>query len=108
MEELAKILIFKLDMLCITYHYGKKTVVFEGVKEMAADIQEFTGTLLEGIRVGDIEDEDGILRDYITQVLKDYIEAVKYRDSVLMIDTLDYGLRELLNIVAEEEDGDES
>ncbi len=35
---------------------------------------------------------------YVLQVLEDYMEAVKQQDMLYMLDTLDNGLRELLNI----------
>ncbi len=35
---------------------------------------------------------------YILGVLEDYMEAIRQQDMVYMLDTLDYGLRELLDI----------
>lgn len=35
---------------------------------------------------------------YILGVLEDYMEAIWQQDMVYMLDTLDYGLRELLDI----------
>ncbi|WP_168356466.1 hypothetical protein [Petralouisia muris] len=41
---------------------------------------------------------------YVIQTLEDYIEAAEQEDTVLMLDTLDYGLRELVDIYREDDE----
>ena len=43
----------------------------------------------------------------MTGVLEDYVEAAKHQDMVYMMDTLDYGLRELLDIYMDAGAGEE-
>ena len=107
MEALAKKLRKEIDMICIGFHYYKKVDVIEKAVKLAEDIQVYTATFLQGNVFGMEQDEYVGLQNYVMQVLEDYIEAIHHRDMVLMLDTLDYGLRELLMIyidVAEDTD----
>ncbi len=108
MEELAKKMLYDINMLCINFHYFRKTDVFDKIEQTTENIQQFTNTLIRGIQKGEIDDRDAVLQEYVVQILNDYMEAIQYRDSVLMLDTLDYGLRELLNIFAEEKNGEDN
>ncbi len=45
-----------------------------------------------------------VLCGYVIQTLEDYIEAAEQEDTVLMLDTLDYGLRELVDIYREDDE----
>lgn len=106
METLAKKLLEKITKICVEYHYFKRTDAVEKGIELAEDIQRFTSGFLQGNIYGMDEEEYIGLQNYVLQVLKDYMEAVEQRDMVLMIDTLDYGLRELINIFVDTENGD--
>lgn len=106
MEALANDLLSEINVLCAKYHYKRIDAIEEG-KKIAGNIQQFLQLVLQGIEGN--KDEDNIqLQNYILGVLKDYMEAIKQHDSVLMVDTLDYGLRELLNIFKEEDGEQES
>lgn len=107
METLAKELLKKITQICVEYHYFKKTDAIEKGKEMAEEIQQFTSGFLQGNIYGMTEEEYTGLKNYVLQVLKDYMEAVEQQDIVLMIDTLDYGLRELINIFIDEDVGED-
>lgn len=106
MEALAKELADKIGRICIDYYYFYKfDAVAEGEK-LAGQIQEFTSVLMHGISGGEQDEENRMLQDYTLGVLSDYLEAVRQRDLVLMIDALDFGLRELLNIFIAEENNE--
>ena len=106
MEVLAKNLADKSGIICINYYFLHKfDAVTEGEK-LAGQIQQFASAMIQGISEGEQTEESRGLQDYILHVLNDYMEAVRQRDLVLMIDTLDFGLRELLDIfITEENDG---
>ncbi len=98
MEKQAKTISDKIDNICGGYHYFKDQNVLNRGQELASEIQQFCGYFLQGNIFGMEEDEYIGFRQYVIQVLEDYLEAVEQQDMVYMLDTLDYGLRELLNI----------
>ncbi len=98
MEELARKLSNGIDNICGGFHYFKKENVLDKSRELAEDIQRFCSCFLQGNIFGMEKDEYADFEQFVIQVLEDYIEAMKQQDMVYMLDTLDYGLRELLNI----------
>lgn len=103
MEELALELLEKMGHICAAYYYSRKSDAITEGEKLAQNIREFTISLLEGISMQEQTEENMLLQQYILEVLNDYTEAVSQKDEVLMIDTLDFGLRELLDIFAAEE-----
>ncbi|EOS26267.1 hypothetical protein C806_01002 [Lachnospiraceae bacterium 3-1] len=106
MEELAKELTVKIDNICGKFHYFKGGRVLEESRELAGEIQQFCGYFLQGNIFGMEEEEYEKFQQYVVQVLEDYIEAMRQQDTVYMLDTLDYGLRELLNIYIDTDTGE--
>ena len=108
MKELAKGLRQKIDQICGGYHYYKDENVIENARKLSGEIQEFCGFFLQGNMFGMEEEEYVELQNYVVQVLKDYVEALEREDLVFMLDTLDYGLRELLYIFIDKDNEDEN
>ena len=102
MEALAKELRTEIDWICIDYHYRKQTDIIEKVKKIQGKIEQYLSFFLQGNVFGLNEEEYKTLTQYVLQVLKDYSEAMENCDMVLMTDTLEWGFRELLNLVIEE------
>lgn len=102
MEEKAKKLRDEIEKLCVEFHYYKKNHVMEKARELAEQIQDYCSFFLQGNIFGMKEEEYQGLQSYVIQVLEDYMEAIQYQDDLLMLDTLDIGLRELLMILIEE------
>lgn len=99
MEALAKELIQEIDTVCEGYHYYKdEEIVMEKAPEFVPKIEQFCSFFLQGNIFGMQEEEYLELQNYVVGVLRDYAEALEQRDLVYILDTLDYGLRELLNI----------
>lgn len=98
MEELARRLSNQIDSICEGYHYYKDENVMRPSLELAQDIRLFCSYFLQGNIFGMEEKEYTEFERYVVQVLEDYMEAVKQQDMFYMLDTLDFGLRELLNI----------
>lgn len=65
---------------------------------LADEIRQYCAFFLQGNIFGMEEKEYAEFGHYVLQVLEDYMEAVKQQDMLYMLDTLDNGLRELLNI----------
>ena len=107
MDEKAKKLLKELQEICVEYHYLKKDNVIEKSRDMSAEIRDFCGEFLRGNIYGMEEEEYQELQAYVIAVLEDYMEALQHEDAVLMLDTLDSGLRELLIIYIDEEDAGE-
>lgn len=99
MEEKARELVKKIDQICIGYNYFRNTDGLKTAKELAGDIQDYIYNLLM-LTEKDASEDSILLQNYIVEVLEDYMEAIDQNDLVLMIDTLDYGLRELLGLSA--------
>lgn len=107
METLAKELRRDIDLICIGYHYDRQTNVVEKGKALSKKIEELVSVFLKG-NIFDMEEEEYIgLQNYVLQVLRDYTQALEQRDMVLMIDTLDYGVRELLMVFIDDDAGGE-
>lgn len=103
MEELARTLKSQIDKICVEFHYFKKYNTIERSKEYAAMIQEYVSFFLQGNNFGISEEEYKDLYNFSIDVLKDYMAAVENEDAVLMVDTLEHGLRELLKIFIDED-----
>lgn len=103
MEELASKLLYDMDQICGGYRIFKNENVLGPAREMAGDIQKYCASLIQGNAYGMEEGEYEQFQAYVLQVLKDYIEALEQRDMVYMLDTLDYGLRELVMIYIDED-----
>lgn len=99
MEALAKKLKQEIDTICEGYHYFKdEAIVMEKAPEFVPKIQQFCSYFLQG-NIWGIEEEEYLnLQKYVVEVLRDYTESLEQQDIVYILDTLDYGLRELLNI----------
>lgn len=108
MEALAKELRAGIDITCATYHYYKDEKVLIKAIGLAERIQQFCGTFLQGNIYGMEEEEYLELQDYVIQVLKDYLEAVEQKDLLYILDTLDHGLRELVEIYIDDEEDEET
>lgn len=104
MEALAKEINQEIDNICGGYHCYKDENVLNRAGKLAAAIQQFCSGFLQGNLFGMEEEEYLGLQRYVIQVLEDYMEAIKQQDMVYMLDTLDYGLRELLNIYIDTEE----
>jgi len=104
-EEKAEELREVVDTICGGYHIYKDEKVLEKAKKAAGQIRDYCGFFLQG-NIFDLEEtEYRALSDYVVEVLEDYLEAADQGDTVLMLDTLDYGLRELLDIYTEKKEG---
>ena len=47
------------------------------------------------------------MENYAINVLNDLVEAIEREDQVLLVDTLDYGVRDLMKIFVDEREEDE-
>lgn len=98
MEEKAKELRTVIDTICGGYHIYKDEEVIEKSQKAANQIQEYCKFFLQGNIFDMGEEEYQDLCGYVVQTLEDFVESLEQRDTVLMLDTLDYGLRELVNL----------
>lgn len=102
MKEKARQLWLIIDTICGGYYIYKDEKVLEKARQSARQIQEYCEYFLQGNHFHMEEDEYGVLYGYVVQVLSDFVEALEQEDIVLMLDTLDYGLRELVDLYREE------
>ncbi len=104
MEERAKELWAIVDTVCAGYYIFKDEKVIEKAQKAAGQIQEYCIFFLQGNIFGMKEEEYRELCGYVMQVLEDFVEAVEQQDTVLMLDVLDYGLRELIELYAKKDE----
>ena len=104
MEDKAKQLWVVIDTICGGYHIYKDEKVIEKAKQAAGQVQEYCEVFLQGNYFGLDEEAYGELCSYVVQVLRDFVEALEQEDTVLMLDTLDYGLRELIDLYREKDE----
>lgn len=105
METLARKICDAVNRICIEYYNFKAEDTIDKAIALRDDIEKLAGGLFEMLG-NDGESQE--LRSYVVQVLNDYVEAAAQRDEVLMLDTLDYGLREIFMLYIDEEEGTES
>ena len=103
MKYKAKQLWIVIDTICGGYYIYKDEKVIEKAKQAAKQVQEYCDFFLHGNHFGMNEEEYRDLCSYVIHVLKDFVEALEQEDTVLMLDTLDYGLRELVNLYHEKD-----
>ena len=92
-----------IDTICGGYHIYKDEGVIEKARREAGLVREYCSFFLQGNVFGMEEEEYQNLCAYVIQVLKDFVEAIEQTDTVLMLDTLDYGIRELVDIYREDD-----
>lgn len=103
MERLALELKHGIDIICVTYYFRKEEDVIEKAKVLTEKIGRFCGSFLQGNIYGMEEGEYEDLKNYVMEVLEDYMAAIGQQDTVYMVDTLDHGLRTLVEIFTDEE-----
>ncbi len=101
MEELAKKLQNSIDEICRDVYYRKQYDAVSRGAELKDDIELFTSELLR-ILQSDTSEEASQIKEFTLQVLTDYVEAAANEDELLMTDTLDNGLSELLKLFIDE------
>lgn len=107
MRALAAELRGEIDGICVGYHYFKNENIIEKAREIIPAIQKFCAGFLQENTYGISEEEYQNLQVFVIDVLKDYVAAIEQEDVVWIIDTLDYGLRELIELYIDD-DAEES
>ena len=101
MEEKSEQIRAIIDTICGGYYIYKDEDVIGKAKKVTGKVREYCSFFLQGNVFGlEAREYDGLC-NYVIQVLEDFLEAMKQEDTVLMLDTLDYGLRELVDIYKE-------
>lgn len=103
MEEKIKLLYMNINYIgyCYTQYFGNDYV--ENAKKLIPQIEEFSSWFLSGNQFG-IEEEiyQGLSQNLLV-ILDDIVQAVKEHDMVLMMDALENGVCEYLNLFVPEE-----
>ena len=102
MEELARIIIDNINKICIDFYYFRK----ENIMKVGMDILPNIQKIFEQINLfanENPQDKDIVgMQNFALNVIKDLLSAIENEDKVLLVDTLDFGVRELMNIFIEE------
>lgn len=98
MEEKIKLINNQINELCSDYYITKRYNVLLKAKSMLNDIQDFLIFILSGNYFELSESEYESLKKYTIELMEDIVNAIENNDVVLVIDSFDYGLRELVDI----------
>lgn len=104
MEEMSKEIRTIIDTICGGFYIYKDEEVIGKARKAAGKIQEYCKYFLQGNIFGMEEEAYRELYCFVVQVLEDFVEAVTQNDTILMLDTLDYGLREIVDIYRENDE----
>ena len=107
MEELAKKTIANINERCLDFYYFRKENVMERGVALLDNVQEIFKQI-NFLATENPNDKDVLnMENYAINVLNDLVEAIEREDQVLLVDTLDYGVRDLMKIFVDEREEDE-
>ncbi len=107
MEELAKKTIANINEICLDFYYFRKENVMERGVALLDNVQEVFKQINILATENPNDKEVLNIENYAINVLNDLVEAIERKDQVLLVDTLDYGVRDLMKIFVDEREEDE-
>lgn len=99
-KELNKRIIWISDK----FAKGNKPNIIDDAKEIFKDINKFATWFLAEKDIGLPAEDKAYMNSEVVQMLKDIMEAMERKDSVLMFDALECGIGEYLRMFIPEED----
>lgn len=102
MEQQVETLYDNVTRICAEYIFIRKNDVFEETKKLLPEISEFSRMFFNNNEYELPEDDYAHLQRLLLDDLADCIQGMEQRDVVLLMDALDFGLREWLKILLPE------
>ena len=99
-QELYK----KVYVACVEFAVYNKKNILENAEKFWPLLNEFINEFLKENIYGINEEDYQLLQQLLINILNDMVQAMDNRDSVLMADTVEYGLREFLELFFDEEE----
>lgn len=99
LEELYK----KVFNICVGFAVYNKTNIIEEMYKILPEIKKNSMKILEN-NIYNMEDADyNALRTFLLEILQDIIQGIEQRDTVLLEDVCEYGLKKFLELFFTEE-----
>ena len=106
MKELAKKIIQDINQICIEFYYFRRDSILKKSGKILSDIQ-MVFTQINLLVESNPEDADiEEIHKYIIGVMNDLLESIENKDIVLFVDTLDYGVRNIMEVFTDNEESE--
>lgn len=99
-EELYK----EIYAACIQFAVYKEKNIVEKVQHFFPLLNDFVTVFMGGNEFGIEEEDYQLLRQLLIDILKDIALGIENRDRVLLEDTVEYGLKEFIEIFITDEE----
>lgn len=94
----------KVFRICVQFAVYHKKILLEDLNGVLTLLDTFTNDFFNENRF-EIEEEDyQLLKQLLLNILNDIVEGMKFQDELLLEDTLEYGLKELLELIISDEE----
>lgn len=107
MLEQIKDLNNKITAICDYYVINNRPSIIEDAKKIMPDIQKIATWFIEEPDIGVTPEQKAYMNSEVVGMLRDMMDAIERKDSVLMLDALDCGIAEYLRLFIPEEDFDD-
>lgn len=94
----------KVFETCVQFAVYQEKNIQENLKLLLPMIEEFTKEFLAENSYGFVEEDYQLLGQLLLNILQDIVEGLEYRDEILLEDTIEYGLKEFLELLIPDED----
>lgn len=92
----------KVFRLCVSFAVYQKNIMNE-LQEIFPEIRYIAEEILHTEDLGLNQEEDQFVRRLLIDILEDLVQAMTYQDEVLLEDTIEYGLKEFLELFIPDE-----
>lgn len=101
-KTLLEQLYVKVFGLCASFAVYRKNIMNE-IRAIFPEIRCIAEEILHTADLGLNQEEDRFVRQLLIDTLEDLVQAMTYQDEVLLEDTVEYGLKELLELFISDE-----
>lgn len=94
----------KIDKICIEFYFFRNEDILDSVMQIIPKIQTWCEQLIDILEQYPMDEDAVTVYNFTIETINDIVSAIEYNDQVLLIDTLDFGIREVLNLLIQDED----
>lgn len=92
----------KIFGLCVRFAVYHENVL-QAVQPIVPEIKALAEDILHTNDLGLNKEDDWLVRQLLIDILQDLVQSITYQDEVLLEDTLEYGLKEFLELFIADE-----
>lgn len=94
----------KVFGICVQFAVYQKKNVRDNIKKILPNLEVFTKEFLKNNNNVLVEEDYHLLKQLLLDILDDIAQGMENQDEVLLEDALEYGLKELLELLIIDED----